>query len=125
MLSHIRTSKIPVNNWNKSEILIMKVLNNKKRFEVSFPQESFAILQKAAQIKGQTINSYIAGIVLSQAMRDINEFHNIGKLILSEQGWKDLEKYMENPPPDSESLKAARNRVKKIRDVIPDPEDLY
>ena len=125
MLGYRTTSKIPENNWENTGNLVMKMLNNKKRLEVSFPQESFAILQKAAQIKGQTLNSYIAGVVLSQAMRDISEFHSIGKLILSEEGWKDLAKYMENPPPDSESLKEARKRIKNFREIIPDSEDMY
>ena len=75
-----------------------------KEFVVNLdiPKDDLEMIEHAAFIKGQSLNSYIVSAAIKAAVDDISK-ENV--ITVSEKDWERLMELMENPPEPNEALK--------------------
>lgn len=78
---------------------------------VRLTHEHKELLRMAANFKGQDLTNYVMGNILEKALRDIQEFKTVEKLVLSEKDWNLLTNSDETMP--SKRTKAKVKAYKK------------
>jgi uncharacterized protein (DUF1778 family) len=84
-----------------------KLKDNRLNLRIS-PEEK-ELLEKAASIKGLSLNSYIISNCLEAARRDIETYH---ECVLSDKDRDLFLSLIENPPEPNQALKLAMARFK-------------
>ena len=86
-------------------------LKKEDTITVRLSAEHKEILKTAASFKGQDLTSYLMGYALDHAMKDIQEFKAVEKLVLSERDFETAKAVDERTP--SMRLKEKAQEFKK------------
>lgn len=87
----------------KDEILTMRVSSENKD-----------LINRAASFKGQDLTSYVMGLAVEQAFKDIKTHREVEQIILmSKDDFEEIEAEIANPTKPNASLKAAAKRYKE------------
>lgn len=101
----------------------MEQINAKKRVEVSFPLETFSLIQRAATIRGLSISGYCSAMCFEKAVDDVNRFENVNSVVLSEDGWNTLMNVQLSPKSDTPAMAKAKKRAAEIPMIQPVGKD--
>ena len=86
----------------KDETLTMRVSSENKD-----------LLNMAASFKGQDLTSYVMGLAVEQAFKDIKSHKEVERILMSKEDFEDIEAEITNPSKPNDYLKAAAKRFKE------------
>ena len=86
----------------KDEILTMRVSSENKD-----------LINRAASFKGQDLTSYVMGLAVEQAFKDIKTHREVEQILMSKDDFEQIEAEIANPSKPNDSLKAAAKRYKE------------
>jgi uncharacterized protein (DUF1778 family) len=71
------------------------------------------LIALAASYKGQDVTSYMMGLVMDHVYKDIRDYKEMQKIVLSDEAYDDILNEMQNPSkPNEKLIQAAKNHRK-------------
>jgi uncharacterized protein (DUF1778 family) len=86
----------------KEEILSMRVTSETKE-----------IIARAASVKGQDVTSYVMGLAVDQAFKDIKSHREVERILMSSEDFDDIQAEITKPSEPNAHLKASAKRFKE------------
>lgn len=93
--------------------MVTKALKKEEILSMRVTSETKEIIARAASVKGQDVTSYVMGLAVDQAFKDIKSHKEIERILMSQDDFEQVQAEIKNPTEPNAHLKASAKRFKE------------